>query len=516
MKQPTSASSKVVFNTGILYAKMLITMGISLYSVRLVLNALGDSDYGIFNLIAGVIAMLSFLNVAMTASTQRYLSFHQGTGDFEMQRKVFVNSWILHIGIGVIVVLLLEMLAPFLFNGFLNIPAERVATAKVVYHFMTVSVFFTILTVPFTASLNAHENMLWIAVVNIIESVLKLVIAISLVYFIQTERLSVYGFLTAVLSINIFLLYATYCLKRYKECTVKDYQIEKPLLQELGGFAGWNLFGALCGIGRTQGLAILLNIFFGTVVNAAYGIANQVAGQMNFFSATMLRALNPQIMKSEGMDDRQRMLRLSTMASKFGFFLLAFIAIPCIFEMPAILTLWLKNVPEYSVIFCSLILIGTLTNQLTIGLQSAIQATGKIKAYQSIVGLVLLFNLPLSYFLLRLGFFAYSVLISFCFIELTACIFRMIFLKKMAGLSIKEYFNRVFLKEILPIVSSILVCWIITHTLFFDFRFLVTGIFSTMVFAINVYFFGLCKDEKKIIDTILEKGLIKLKIKNSL
>jgi O-antigen/teichoic acid export membrane protein len=508
MKQPTSASKRVVFNTGILYAKMLVTMGISLYSTRVVLNALGATDYGIFSLIAGVIAMLSFLNAAMTASTQRYLSFHQGKNDFLMQKKIFSNSWILHILIGLIVVVLLEIACPFLFNGFLNIPTERIFMAKTVYHFMTVAVFFSIISVPFTASLNAHENMLWIAIVNIIESVFRLAIALSLVTFVQEGRLVVYGLLTAILGGISFLLYAGYCLKKYNECTLKDYHIDKPLMKELSSFAGWNLFGALCGVGRTQGLAILLNIFFGTVVNAAYGIANQVAGQMNFFSSTMLRALNPQIMKSEGMNDRKRMLRLSMMASKFGFFLLAFIAIPCIFEMPAILKFWLKEVPEYTDIFCSLILIGALINQLTIGLQSAIQATGRIKIYQIVVGSIQLLNLPIAYFLLKNKFPSYAVLISFVCIEVFACLLRLIFLKKLARLSIREYFKRVFFREAIPVLLSIFICWVITNYLYFEFRFVLTVIISVFTFLISIYFIGLCLDEKKIFVSFFKKDKI--------
>jgi O-antigen/teichoic acid export membrane protein len=319
----------------------------------------------------------------------------------------------------------------------------------------------------------------------------------------------VYGLLTAILGGISFLLYAGYCLKKYNECTLMEYKIDKPLIKELSSFAGWNLFGALCGIGRTQGLAVLLNMFFGTIINAAYGVANQVAGQMNFFSATMLRALNPQIMKSEGMNDRQRMLRLSMMASKFGFFLLAFIAIPCIFEMPAILKFWLKDVPEYTTVFCSLVLIGSLANQLTIGLQSAIQATGKIKKYQSIVGSILLLNLPVSYILLKLNFPAYSVLIGFICIELIACGFRLVFLKKIAGLSIREYFNRVFFKELLPLLILILTCWLITYTIVFNFRFIATCTVSIVIFAVCIYFMGLCKDEKVIVDNMLSKMCLK-------
>jgi len=500
-----TAANRVILNTGILYAKMLITMGISLYSIRLVLNTLGESDYGIFNLIAGVIAMLSFLNAAMTTSTQRYLSFHQGTKDIEMQKKIFANSWILHIAIGVIVFVLLLALVPFLFRGFLNIPSDRISTAKTIYYFMSVSMFFTIISVPFTASLNARENMLWIAIVNTIESIIKLGIALSLLWFIQSERLVAYGVLMAALSVIVFFLYAVYCLKRYSECNIKNYQVDKFLIKELGSFAGWNMFGALCGVARTQGLAVILNLFFGTVINAVYGIANQLSGQLSFFSQTMLRAINPQIMISEGINDRQRTLRLSMMASKFGFFLLAFFAIPCIFEMPVILKIWLKNVPENTVLFCSLVLIAMMINQLTIGLQSAFQAIGKIKVYQSIVGSILLFNLPIAYILLKTGLPSYSVLLSFICMEFTACLFRLFLLKKIAGLSIREYIEKVLLKEMIPTSMMVLTCWIITNYMNFEFRFLVTGIISVVIFSGFIYLTGLCTDEKCLVNNLVKK-----------
>ncbi|MDR0603325.1 MAG: hypothetical protein LBG80_03370 [Bacteroidales bacterium] len=508
MKQPESASKKIIMNTGILYAKMLVTMGISLYSTRVVLNALGETDYGIFSLIFGIITMLSFLNAAMTTSTQRYLSFYQGKGDVLMQNKIFVNSWVLHILTGFIVVVLLEIIVPFLFDGFLNIPEERVSTAKAVYHFMTVSVFFTIISAPFTASLNAHENMLWIAIIYILEVSFKLVIALFLFYFTHSKRLIMFGSFTTGISVISFLLYSTYCLKKYKECIIRNYRIEKSIIKELYAFTGWNLFGAFAWTGRVQGLAILLNIFYGAVINTSFGIANQISGQMTILSATLLRALNPQIMKSEGMSNRQRMLRLSMIASKFGFFLVAVIAIPCIFEMSFILKFWLKDVPEYTATFCSLFLIGLLINQLTIGLQSAIQATGKIKMYQSVISGILLFNLPVSYVLLKFNLPVYSVLVSFITIESVCCIFRLIFLQKAANLSIYEYFKKVFYKELFPISFLILSCWLISHIFIFDYRFIITGSLSAIVFAIGIYFTGLCKDEKILVNSLM----IKLKI----
>ncbi|MDR0941991.1 MAG: hypothetical protein LBM68_07185 [Bacteroidales bacterium] len=511
MRTPQQASTRVVFNTGILYGKMLLTMGITLYSTRLVLNALGASDYGIFNLIAGVIAMLSFLNAAMTVSTQRYLSFHQGTGDFAMQKKIFTNSWVLHIGIGVVVVALLFAMMPFLFGGFLNIPADRISTAKVLYAFMSVSVFFTIISVPFTASLNAHENMLWIAVVNIIESIIKLAIALSLAWFLQPNRLVAYGAFMAGMTIISFTLYSMFCLRKYSECSVKHIRIDKPLIKELTGFAGWNLFGALCGVGRTQGIAVVLNIFFGTVVNAAYGIANQISAQVQTLSYTMLRALNPQIMKSEGMNDRKRMLRLAMIASKFGFFLVAIVAIPIIFEMPAILKLWLKNVPEYTVMFCSFTFVAVMIMQLTIGLMPAAQSTGKIKGYQTIVGGILLLNLPIAFILLKIGLPVISVVISLVTIEFIATIVRLFYLRHLAGLSIRDFFKKVFLRETIPVLAMVATCWLITNMFYFNYRFLLTGFISVLVFLCAIYFTGLCQDEKLLVNELIGKVLKKRK-----
>tara|TARA_B110000902_G_scaffold144532_1_gene166707 strand:- start:11605 stop:13131 length:1527 start_codon:yes stop_codon:yes gene_type:complete len=504
-------TKRIVLNTGFLYGKMLISMFIALYSTRIVLNALGVEDFGIFNLVAGVIAMLSFLNSAMTTATQRYLSFSIGTKEEGKINSVFKSSVILHLIIGAIIVIILEVAGIFLFDGFLNIPENRIATAKAVYHFMVISTFFTINAVPYDAAIIAHENLLFDAIVGIIESILKLAIAIILT-FSQNDRLILYGMLMAGLIIFTRIIKSIYCYSKYSECKhVGRAKFDVSLIKEMFSFARWNLFGALCVLGRSQGIAILLNVFFGTIVNAAYAISNQVANQMIFFSASLLRAMNPQIMKSEGMNDRQRMLRLSMMASKFGFFMVAFIAIPSLFEMSEILKLWLKTVPEHTVVFCSLFLITSLVNQTTVGLQSAIQATGKIKLYQTIVGGTVLLNVPLAYLLLKFELPPYSVLIGSVVLEILACTFRLIILKRIAGLSINEYFERVILKEVIPIFVITITCWLSTTYLTFNLRFLVTFSFSIMTFFVSIYFTGLDNDEKQYINSVVQKKLKKLK-----
>ena len=508
-----NAANKVALNTGVLYVRMLITMGISLYSTRLVLNYLGAHDFGIFNLVAGIITVLSFLNGAMPISTQRYLSFHQGGGDFLMQKKVFTNSWILHIVSGVIFVALLEIVCPFLFNGFLNIPTGKIALAKAIYHFMAVSVFFTVIAVPFIAVLNAHENMLWSAIVSIVESICKLIIALSLSYFLQSERLIFFGLFTAGTSVVCFLLHSMYCLKQYGECSIKEYQIDKPLLKELAIFSAWTMTGTLAWTGRVEGLGIILNIFFGTLMNAAYGIAQQVLGMLSFFSATLLRALDPQIMRSEGMNDRPRMLRLSMMECKFCFFLIAFIAIPFIFEMPAILKFWLKNVPDQAVIFCQLILISAMSNQLTVGVKTAIQSTGRIRLYQLLDATAIFLSIPSAYFLLRLEFPTYWVFLVIVCTDVLAGFFRLVVLRKLTEFSIQDFCKRVLFKEIIPVAVSVIVCFFITNSFSFGYRWIATTIISILMFIIAIYLMGLCADEKFLIHNVkkrLERSVCKL------
>jgi len=306
-----------------------------------------------------------------------------------------------------------------------------------------------------------------------------------------------------------FLLYAGFCLKKYEECSIKNYEIEKPLIKELGSFAGWNTLAAISYPARTQGIALIFNAFFNIIVNTAFGIAVQVFGQVSLLSATLLRAFNPQIVISEGMDDRKRMLRLSMMASKFSFFLVAIIAIPCIFEMSSILIFWLKNVPDYTVMFCSLILVALLINQLTVGLQTAVQSVGKIKYYQIIISIIYLLNLPLAYILLKAKFPINSVLICFAFIEFAACIFRIFYLKKVADLSIKEYFNNVIERIIIPLLVLILICWITTAYFSFEYRFFFTITVSIIVFTTSIYFTGLCKDEKILVNEMIKKVIEK-------
>lgn len=498
------SAKRIFLNTAFLYGKMLITILVSLFSTRIILDALGIENFGIFNLVGGVIGMLGFLSGAMAVSTQRYFSYYIGAGQLDKQRDIFKTSVLLHLIIGLGVVIILEVLGIFLFNGLLNIPEERIASARMVYHFMIVSTFFTINAVPYDASINAHENMLVDSIVGVIEAFLKLGIAFWLMNA-RYDRLITYGILYASMTIIIRLIKSIYCLRNYSECKVGLKGIYEPgIFKEMFTFASWNLFGALCNVIRNQGITIVLNVFIGVIANAAYGIANQINGLLSTFSLNLMRAINPQIVKSEGSGDRKRMLKLAVFACKSSFLLLAIFAVPLIIEMDYVLNLWLKEVPQYAVVFCKLILVISLIKQITAGLMMAIQSIGNIKAYQSVLGTLLILNLPVAIILLKLGLPPYSVLVGSIALEVVAALARTFFANKLAGLSVREF----LLKTLIASFASVGFVYLVTFRFssYFESNFvrvIYTAIVSVLLILIAARFIVFSNEENmKIISLI--------------
>ena len=448
------ASTKVIFNTLILYIKILMSMAIALISVPLVLKALGADDYGLYNLVAGIVAMLSFLNNSMTVSTQRYMSVAMGEGNIEKINQIYNASFILHLLLAIIVVLVLELLG-LTFISKLNINPDRVWCAHFIFQFLILSMFAKIVAVPFDALMNAHEDMLAFSVIELIDSVIMLIIAISLQY-ITIDRLAFYGFAVAQISVLTFLMKCGWCRHAYKEYKItKIAKVGSPLLKEMLSFTGWNLFGGLAMMGRNQGVAIIFNIFLGTIANAAYGIANQINGALNNFSSTFQRAINPQLMKSEGMGNRSRLHKISLISSKFSVLALCLISVPLIIEMQDVLNIWLRgDIPESTLELSRCILILSILYQFSTGLMSSIQATGKIKNYQITMGCLILTNVPIAYVILKFGYPVYWVTIGFIIIEIISLIVRILMAKSIAGISPRVFINNVLLPCIAIVVIS--------------------------------------------------------------
>ena len=347
-----SIANRVIKNTGFLYAKMGITMFISLYTTRLILNSLGASDFGIFNIVGGAISMLGFLNAAMASATQRFMSFSEGEGNKEKQKVIFNVSFILHLIISVIVGLSLLATGYFFFSGILNIPESRVLAAKIVYGSLIISTMFTVMTVPYDAIMNAHENMKYYAMIGVCESLLRLSVAFVCVYT-HHDRLIVYGALMACIPLITLTTMRIYCHKKYDECIISVQKYwDKKLMKEMTSFAGWNFFSSMITICSAYGQGIILNHFFGTLLNAAQGIASQLNGQLQVLSANMLKAINPVLGKSAGANNKQLLVKSTMFGAKYASALYLIIAIPMFIEAPYILQLWLKNVPEWTIRHC--------------------------------------------------------------------------------------------------------------------------------------------------------------------
>lgn len=384
----SQTANRIVKNTGYLYMRLGLSMFISLWTTRIVLNALGANDFGIYNVVGGAIGMLGFLNASMTAATQRFINYHQGAGNIEKCKEVFNASILLHFIISVVLVACLILLGWFFLNFILNIPDDRKNAAYVVYGCLIVSTAFTVMTVPYDATLNAHENMRYYAIVGVIESLLKLAVAFVVAY-VLTDKLVAYGILMACIPLITLTIMRIYCHQKYEECHVSfNRYLNKDLMKEMSGFAGWNFLTSVSSVFTQYGLGLVLNHFYGALLNAAQGVANQLSGMLMAFCNSMLKALSPVITKSVGGGQQENANFATLLGSKYSFILLAIFAIPCIIEMPSVLRLWIKNIPEWCILFCQLQLLRSVIEQLFITLNATILATGKIKKVSIIKGII--------------------------------------------------------------------------------------------------------------------------------
>ena len=445
-----------MFNSIVLYVKIIITMLISLVSVPMILHALGASDYGLYNLVAGVISMLAFLNSSMAISTQRYISVAVGEGKVEKINTIYNSALIMHLAIGIIIVVLFEACYFLLFNGFLNIEPDRVGAAKIVYQFVVISTFLGIISVPYGAVMNAKEDMLPFSILSIIESLLRLGLAFYLGRC-PFDRLVFYGGGMALIAFMSRIAFRFYVRVKYKEYEI-DFRkyYDKDYIKNMIGFMGWNTFGSVAMICRNQGIAIIFNLFYNAVANAAYGIANQINSVLWYFSATFQKSLNPQLMKSEGMHNRPRLIRISLISSKYSVWVTGLFAIPLIIEMPYILDLWLKakDVPAFTLQLSRLVLVLSIIYQCSVGLMSSIQAIGRIRNYQILMSLLILLNLPICFFVLKVGCPLYYCIVVFILIEIVSLVVRLFMAHRLVGIGIIVFLRDVVLSNLLCIFSG--------------------------------------------------------------
>lgn len=500
------SNKRIIANTIAQYTKSIVNICLSLYSTRLILDALNISDYGIYSLVAGVVGIFGYLTNSLVVTTQRYISFYHGAGDIPHVKKIFANSVFVHFLICILFVTILLYIGDYTIGHFLNIVPERREAALIVYMVTTLMLVITIATTPFKALLTAHENIVYISIVEICDGVLKLCLALVLM-FVDVDKLIFYALMMLCILIINFLAFLLYCFFKYEESRVpfRIDTIDKQCIKQITGFAGWTTFGMLAGLSQTQGTAIILNKLFGTMMNASFGIASQVNGAIRFVSTSILNAMNPQIMKAEGANDRIRMLKLAGKESKFSAALMILISMPLIFEMPDILSFWLKEVPDYSAMFSQALMVAFIVDQLSLGLHAANQATGKIKIYTICTTIPKILLIPIMWGVISMNGSLETAMCFYIGVELLVAIFRIPYMKYSAGLNIKNYINDV-LKPLLPLMFFTgLACCTTTYFLHFPFRFIVTGIVSVSVSIGCIWKYTLAESERSYLKTVLLK-----------
>lgn len=502
-------NARLAKNTIFLYFRMIFIMAVTLYTSRVVLRVLGVEDFGIFNVVAGVVAMFGFLNSSMSATTQRFISFSLGRGDDNLN-KVFSTCVLTHALIALGVLVLVESVGLWFLYNKMIIPEVRMDAAFWVFQFSALSTVVTVMSIPFNADIIAHEKMSAFAYISIVEVCLKLLI-VFLLDVGNIDKLVLYGFLLLLVQCGIFLTYMGYCLRHFKESRFR-FVYEKKLFSEVFSFAGWNLWGYLASILYTQGLNILLNVFFGPVVNAARGLANQVDGAIRLFASNFQMAINPQIVKTYAAKDLESMHKLVFRSSKFSFFLLLALSLPVMIEAPVILRLWLSTVPDWTASFLRLMLVVVIVDSVANPLMTSAAATGRIKLYQSVLGGIQLLIVPVAYVVLRMGGEPNSVFVVHICICLIAFAVRLFIVRGMIGLSIKKYLMEVCVKSgVVTVVATVL-----PLTLYFS---MTNSLLSAIVVvfvslgsvAVSAYAIGLTKSERVFVSDKIGQILAKFK-----
>ncbi|MFI3314812.1 MAG: lipopolysaccharide biosynthesis protein [Rikenellaceae bacterium] len=499
MTQTSENSKRIAKNTLMLYFRTFVTIIVALYTSRIVLETLGDIDFGIYNIVGGVVILFSFIQGAMTAATQRFLNFEMGCGTPASVNRIFSMSLTAHIIISLFVLFLGETIGLWFINNKLNIPADREIALNWVYQFSLLTTCVSIIRVPYHATIVAHENMDFYAYISIVESVLRLLIVYMLVVF-AADKLIMYAILTFAVSLITTICYALYSRYHFKSSRYKFFW-DGALFNKLISFSGWSLLGGAANAGSSQGVNIIINIFFGVTVNAAVGVATQVQAAVASFMSNFQTAFNPQLVKSYAQGDHNYFVSLINQTAKLSFFLIAMPAIPLIVCAEPILTLWLVDVPDYAVRFTQFTVLFILLESLSTPLWTSVQAIGKIKEYQIMMSIIIAMNIPITYLLFWLGCEpTVAIGVRVC-ISLISCFARLLYLSKMIVFPLGAFIKRVLLRSLSLAALLIIVAYYINmHTNLF-----VAVPLIVLANAVLIYILGLTKGERRFVLKFAQK-----------
>lgn len=484
-------------------------MAISFFTARLTLSALGVSDYGVNNVVGGLVSMFSLLSSSLSSATSRFLTFGLGEGDMDKLKKTFSMSVNIHIVLAIIVVIAIETIGVWFLNHKMTIPADRLTAANWVLQCSVVAFAVGLFSVPYNSAIIAHEKMSAFAYMTIFDALSRLAIVFS-IYYYGGDRLILFAILSLLQSLIRQMIYQIYCRQKFEECSY-CWGWDKELGKSMFSFAGWNFIGCTAGLMKDQGVNIVINLFSGPAVNAARGIAMQINGIIGQFIGNFTLALDPQIIKDFAAGELEKMHKLIFWGTRLSYYLFMFLSIPVFFEIEKILQLWLGQVPDHTVLFARLVLLLSLSEIISNTLIVAQMATGKIRNYQIVVGGILLLNLPVSYLLLRLGMIpeitvAVAIVISQCALGA-----RLWFLRSMIKLSARQFLQKVYFNVLGVSAIAVLPPLICYYTLSPDYlRLFVLGIVSCLSSGIAIYYIGCDKEERKLILKYAQKFKQKL------
>lgn len=500
---------RIAINTLMLYFRMFITMIISLYTSRIVLNLLGITDYGLYNVIAGVTVLFSFINNAMATATSRFISFELGHQDNDKLKKIFSTSFNIHSGLAIIIFLFCESIGLYIVNFVLTIPTNRLFACNVIYQFVIIITLLNVTQVPMNSLIISYEKMNVYAYIGVAEAGFKLIVAF-LLSIITFDKLITLGFLNLIIYLVIYFFYYFYCKKTFDVFDIGFKKIDKIAFKEMTAFSLWNLLGSSANVLKNQGINILINIFFGPTINAANAIAYQINSAIVNFSNNFTTAINPQIIKSYSANEKERMKNLIFMGSKFSFFLLMIVTIPMLLETDIILKLWLNKVPQYTVSLTRLVLVVALIESFVIPVSVGVQASGKIKYYQICITFIYFLSFPLTYIFYKTGAAPTAALYILVILAIVNIPIRLLFLEKYVNIIFFDFLFKVLLKSILVFFLSLVIPLLIYYFMNKGvFRLLLVFFSSFISSAFFIYFFGFTSHERKKLNVkILLKNLI--------
>lgn len=490
-------AKRVMKNTISLYLRMILLTIISLFTVRIVLSVLGEEDYGLYNVVGGFVSMFSFISGTLTIASQRYFAICLSTDDWDKLKKTFSINLIIYIFLGIVILVLAETVGLWFVKNVLVIPAERMTAAVLVYQFSIVNFLVVLLVAPFLALLVADENLKMYSILSVLEGILKVAI-VYLLYVSNFDKLVTYAALLCFTSTVINSVYIIYCIRQYPKLKFGFYTDWKEYASVFS-FLNWNLIGAIASVVKSQGVNIIINIFFGGVVNAARAIAYQVSTVITSFSQNFMKAIDPQITKTYALGNDKNWMRIIYIASKLSYFLLFIISVPLILNMEYVFSLWLGEYPQHTIIFTVLVIVDALVLAITDPIFTAVQATGKVKLYQILVGGCNLLNLPIAYILLVQSANPVIPFVVAIGVSLLMCIGRLYTFKKVYDFSIVNYVLNVYVPIILTSVTVIIVDMCVFANAGSFIELILNCIGSVIVSLGALLIFGISREERALL-----------------